>query len=236
MAGSRVDVRRVLAQHDMLQHLPEGALDRLVRVTTVRSCGTGESIFMRGDPGEAMMVVVDGRVRISRTSYDGREVVLAVLGPGDVLGEIAMIDGRERTADAAALEPTDLLILHRREFHAFLLEHPQVAIELLVLVCRRMREADDQLEDLSFLPLRTRLAKRLVDLAAHFGKPTESGGVRIAMPMSQQFLASMIGTSREAVNKQLRAWEGEGIIAIGKRAVTIVDPVALGHVVAEDES
>lgn len=233
MTETRIDVRGVLAEHDLLRHLPDDALDRLAGVATVRSYKTGQTIFMRGDPGESMMVVASGRIRISRTSYDGREVVLAVFGPGEVLGEIAMIDGGERTADAAALEPTDLLILHRRDFHAFLLEHPQVAIELLVLFCRRLREADDQLEDLNFLPLRTRLAKRLIDLADHFGRETDHG-VRIGIPMSQQFLASMIGTSREAVNKQLRAWEAEGIIELGTRSVTITDPDALGLVVAED--
>ncbi len=234
MADSRINVRAVLAQHDLLQHLPGDALDRLTGVATVRTYKTGQPIFMRGDPGESMMVVVSGRVRVSRTSYDGREVVLAVFGPGEVLGEIAMIDGGERTADAAALEPVDLLILHRRDFHAFLLEHPAVAIELLVLVCRRLRETDDQLEDLNFLPLRTRLAKRLVDLAEHFGTETDAGGVRIGIPMSQQFLASMIGTSREAVNKQLRSWEEDGIIVLGNRAVTIVDPDALGQIVADE--
>ena len=234
MADSHVDVRAVLAQHDLLQRLPNDALDRLARVATVRTYKTGQSIFMRGDPGESMMVVVSGRIRISRTSYDGREVVLAVFGPGEVLGEIAMIDGGERTADAAALERVDLLILHRRDFHAFLLEHPAVAIELLVLVCRRLRDTDDQLEDLNFLPLRTRLAKRLVDLAEHFGNETDDGGVRIGIPMSQQFLANMIGTSREAVNKQLRSWEEDGIIALGNRTVTIVDPDALGLLVAEE--
>lgn len=233
MADARADIRSVLGRNDLLKGLAPADLDSLARVATTRTFRPGQSIFLQGDPGEAMMVVVSGRVRISRTSADGREVVIAVFGPGEVLGEIAMIDGGERTADASALEATELLVLHRRDFHAFLLEHPLVAIELLILFCSRLRQTDDRLEDLNFLPLKTRLAKRLVDLAEQFGKESEEG-VQIAIPLSQQFLASMIGTSREAVNKQLRTWEDAGIIDLRKRTVTIVDLDQLENLITED--
>lgn len=180
-----------------------------------------------------MMVVISGRVRISRTAHDGREVVLAVFGPGEVLGEIAMIDGGERTADASALEAVDLLVLRRRDFHGYLRTHPEVAIELLILFCKRLRETDDRLEDSIILPLKTRLAKRLLELSQHYGKET-TDGVEITVPLPQQFLASWVGTSREAVNKQLRDWAEKGHVHLRKKTVTIAELHELERVVAED--
>ena len=224
------DVHGILAHHFLLGHLPAADLQRLGELATTRSYRTGESVFMKGDEGDAMMAVLSGRVRICSYSADGREVVLNVINPGEVFGEIALIDGGERTADAFAMEATELLVLHRRDFRPFLERNPSVCVLLLEMMCRRLRETSAQLEDFNFLDLRARLAKRLLALADRHGQETEKGTV-IGVRLPQHLLASMIGTSREAVNKQLRAWEGEGVIDVQRGSVTLLERDGLEKII-----
>lgn len=224
------DVQAILAQHFLLSQLPAADVRRLGELATTRSYRTGESVFMKGDEGDAMMAVLAGRVRICAYSADGREVVLNVINPGEVFGEIALIDGGERTADAFAMETTELLVLLRRDFLPFLERNPTVCIKLLEMMCRRLRETSAQLEDFNFLDLRARLAKRLLSLADRYGQETEKG-TEIGVRLPQHLLASMIGTSREAVNKQLRAWEGEGLIDVQRGSVTLLERDGLEEIV-----
>ncbi|MBL6927645.1 MAG: Crp/Fnr family transcriptional regulator [Rhodospirillales bacterium] len=189
-----------------------------------------EPVFMKGDPASGMMAVISGRVRISSYSSEGREVVLNVIGPREVFGEIALIDGGERTANAVAMENTELMVLERRDFLPFLERNPELCIKLLMVMCHRLRRTSEQLEDFSFLDLRTRLAKRLLDLANDHGIE-EDGGVRISLTLSQRVLGAMMGTSREAVNKQLRAWEDEGLLRLKRGSVTLLDPEQLELIV-----
>ena len=226
------EVRKILAQNFLLRFLPPADLDRLSDHAIRRTYGKGSPIFMKGDPGTAMMAVLSGRVQICTYSSDGREVVLNVILPGEVFGEIALIDGGERTADAFAMETAELLILGRRDFLPYLERNPKVCVKLLEMMCLRMRWTSEQLEDFSFLDLRSRLAKRLIYLASRHGEETKQG-TRIGVRLPQQFLASMIGTSREAVNKQLRAWEGKGIIDVNRGSITILNREALMQIINE---
>ena len=220
----------ILGEHFLLKHLPEKDLKRLEAFAKTRRFKAKEPVFMKGDPASGMMAVVAGRVRISSYSSDGREIVLNVINPGEVFGEIALIDGGERTADATAMEDTELMILERRDFVPFLERNPELCIKLLMVMCNRLRRTSEQLEDFSFLDLRTRLAKRLLDLAEDHGIE-EEGGVRISLSLSQRVLGAMMGTSREAVNKQLRAWEDEGLIRLKRGSVTLLDPEQLELIV-----
>ena len=221
----------ILGEHFLLKHLPEKDLKRLETFAKTRRFKTKEPVFMKGDPASGMMAVVAGRVRISSYSSDGREVVLNVINPGEVFGEIALIDGGERTADATAMEDTELMVLERRDFVPFLERNPELCIKLLMVMCNRLRRTSEQLEDFSFLDLRTRLAKRLLDLAEDHGIEEGDGGVRISLSLSQRVLGAMMGTSREAVNKQLRAWEDEGLIRLKRGSVTLLDPEQLELIV-----
>jgi CRP-like cAMP-binding protein len=227
-----VDVTTILSQHFLLKHLSGADLQRLAQLATTRSYKANEVVFMKGDPGTAMMAVLSGRVRICSYSPEGREVVLNVIQPGEVFGEIALIDGGERTADAFAMDPTLLLVLSRREFLPFLEHSPQVCIRLLEVMCSRLRLTSSQVEDFFFLDLRARLAKRLLQLSETHGEPMPDGkrGVRV----SQHMLASMIGTSREAVNKQLRAWEGLGILDVKRGSITILKQQRLERIVDDE--
>jgi CRP-like cAMP-binding protein len=226
------DLRAALAQHFLLKDLSPEDLDRVGELATTRWYQAGQPVFMKGDPGTAMMAVLSGRIRICAYSADGREVVLNVINPGEVFGEIALIDGGERTADAFAMEATELLCLSRRDFLPYLERNPEVCIKLLTIICQRLRSTSEQLEDLNFLDLRCRLAKRLLYLAAVHGERTAKG-IHIGVRLPQHLLASMIGTSREAVNKQLRDWEAKGFIDVRRGSVTILDRNSLEAVVTD---
>jgi CRP/FNR family transcriptional regulator, cyclic AMP receptor protein len=215
-------VKEILAEHYLLRHMPAADLDRLAGFARSRSCQPNEPVFVKGDPAAGMMAVVEGRVRIVTYSAEGKEIVLNVINPGEVFGEIALIDGGERTADAVAMEPTELLILERRDFLPYLERNPELCIKLLIMVCERIRATSEQIEDFSFLDLKARLAKRLIALTNSHGVPADEG-TRIDMRLSQRELAAMMGTSREAVNKQLRAWQEDGLILLKRGSVTVVD-------------
>jgi CRP-like cAMP-binding protein len=230
MAVGRDRIREVLAHHGLFADLAPNDLDRLVQLGVTRSFVAGEAVFSKGDPGEAMMAVLTGRVRISCCSVDGREMVFAVFGPGEVFGEIAMLDGGERTADAVAIEPTDLVIVRRRDFMPFLAGNTELCLKLLVMLCDRIRRTSEQIEDFSFLPVGRRLAKRLLCLADFSGRPAGSG-VQITLPLSQQMLAGMMGTSREWVNKTLRTWTSDGLIDLDHGRIVIRDRAALERIV-----
>lgn len=150
-------------------------------------------------------------------------MVLAILIPSDVFGEISMIDGRARTATVVAAESSALLVLERREPIPFQERHPKVAIKMLEGICKRLRTTDELLEDVVFLDLPSRLAKRLLSLAELYGKNT-GHGTRIEIKLSQAEIGNMVGTSRESVNKQLRMWGDEGVISIERGHITVLQP------------
>jgi len=190
----------------------------------------GRLIFAKGSPGRSMMAVLDGSIRISTTAPNGREVVLAVLNSGEIFGEMALLDGGERTADAIAMSDCDLLVIDQRDFIPFLKSRSDLCIGLLRVLSQRLRRTDELVETALFERLDSRLAKALVRLASENG-----AGNRTAPPfqlhVSQQELGGIIGASRENVNKQLRVWEKAGLLELGKRLVIIRDLGALEHLI-----
>ncbi len=225
------DIQSILSQHFLLKHLSKEDLDYMASLATTRSYKKGEPIFLKGDPGTSMMALMEGCIRICAYSVEGREVVLNVIGAGEIFGEIAFIDGGERTADAFAMEPCKLLVISRRDFLPFLERNPKVCIQLLEIMCNRIRWTSEQVEQFTFHDLAGRLAKKLLHLADVHGEDTPHGS-RIGLKLSQQMLAGMIGTSREAVNKQLRSWEGQGIIAKQRGSITVIQPDRLRDIAA----
>ncbi len=218
------DVKALLAEHFLLRHLPVADLEKIGAYARIRKLEPGETVFLKGDEASSMMVVASGMVRISSNSPDGKEVTLNIINPGEVFGEIALIDGDQRAADAVAVEKTELLTLSRGDFLPYLEKNPDVSLDLLKMLCRRLRTTSEQLEDFSFLDLRRRLAKRLLLLAERHGKKSEeiNGGLAIDMHLTQSELGAMTGATREAVNKQLRIWEEDGLIKLGRASVTLL--------------
>ncbi len=226
MYGSSVSLRQVLRRSRLFARLGDSEIDAILAHASVTRHVEGDQIFAKGDPGNSMMAVLKGRVMISSPSPDGRQVVLTVMREGDVFGEIALLDGNERTADATVMSDSELLVVPRRSLLALLERRPDLCIDLLIVLCERLRRTNEQVEDLAFLDLEARIAKVLIRLAEENGagqSPTGPVGVK----MSQRALGELVGGSRESVNKHLQDWKRSGIIAIEKGAIVIRDLAAL---------
>lgn len=224
--SANADRRALLAQHFLLATLDEKALDTLLAVASERSFANGQVIFQKGDPGTSMMAVLSGRVRIGAYSEDGREIILNMVDPGQLFGEIALLDGKERSADATAMGKTELLILDRRDFLPFLEKNPKSAVKLIEVLCSRLRRTSEMVESIAFLDFAARLARLLVQMSEHYGKDTEAG-LLIDIRISQADLGNLIASTRESVNRQLSAWTQEGVIAVEQGKITILDQETL---------
>jgi CRP/FNR family transcriptional regulator, cyclic AMP receptor protein len=221
-----IDKRALLANHPLFGQLAPEELERLVAYMRLVRHPARTVLFRKGDPGTHMVVVVRGRVKVCTHSEDGKELVLNLINPGEVVGEIALLDGADRTADAVTLVDSDLLILERRDFIPFLQRHPDACMRLFAVLCERVRRTSELLEEALFLEGSSRLAKRLVHLAEVFGKPVP-GGVKIGISLSQQQLGNMVGMSRESMNKQLKQWRQDGLIRIEDGCYVLTRPEAL---------
>jgi CRP/FNR family cyclic AMP-dependent transcriptional regulator len=214
--------RSLFQRHPLFEGLTVAELDDLLAHAKLVRYPARAGLFSRGDPGGQMIAVVSGRVRISLTGPDGHELILNVIEPGQLFGEIAMLDGRARTADATIVEPTELLIIDRRDFVPFLARHSEVAVRLLLTLCERMRTTTDQIEDIFLLPVTARLAKKLLQIEAAPGQPA---GVRL----SQRELGNMLGVSRESINKHLAGWQKAGLVRIENGVITVCDRPAVAR-------
>ena len=221
--GAPVDKRELVSGHFLLDRLEPDELDRLMAFARSERYDGGEVIFRKGEPGHSMMMIVSGRIKISSASRHGKEVVLAVLGPGEVVGEMAILEDKTRSADATALERSEVLVLQRRDFIPFLERNPQISIRMLGILSARLRRTSEKLRDRAFMSLSSRLAKTLLDLALTDGRD-QPEGVRIAVTLSQKNLGALLGASRESVNKQLRAWQSEGLIRMGRGHIILNQP------------
>ncbi len=221
-----IDKRGLFEKHPLFGQLEAEELDRLVTYMRVASFRRRTVLFRKGDPGTNMMVVLRGRVKVCTHSEEGKELVLNLFSPGDVFGEIALLDGADRTADAVTIDDCDLLVLERRDFLPFLRSHPDACLKLMAVLCQKLRQTSELLEEALFLEGPSRLAKRLVHLAEAFGTPV-ADGVRINLQLSQQQLGNMVGMSRESMNKHLRQWREEDLIRIRDGYYVITDLDAL---------
>ena len=220
------EARRLLSNCILFRGLKAEERDAIVNRTRTRTLKAGETIFAMGSPGDNMMAVLSGTIRISVPAPDGKELVLAILQPGEVFGELAVLDGKERSADATAENPCTLAILDRRDILSFLEHHPAAWLQLVTVLCERLRRADQQLAEVALLQLPARLAKTMLRLTnaearskALPGKPT--------ITFSQRELANMVGGTRERVNKCLAAWQREGVVHMSGGTITISNMPAL---------
>jgi CRP-like cAMP-binding protein len=187
----------------------------------IRTFGAGETIFAIGAPGDQMMAVISGNVRISLPSNDGKELLLAIIHPGDVFGELAVLDGKERSADAVAESACTLAILERRDILAFLERNPTAWHKIVEVLCLRLRRTDQVLAEVALMQLPVRLAKMMLRITGTAAEKAEK------IRFSQRELASMVGGTRESVNKCLRKWQTGGIVQISENWIAITDRPAL---------
>jgi CRP/FNR family cyclic AMP-dependent transcriptional regulator len=228
--GRTADKARLLRGHPLFGELPPSILERISAYTKRRSVTKGSILFEKGEAGVGLIGVLAGSVKISVTSADGREVVLNIIREGEVFGEIALLDGHPRTADATAMSDCDLMVIERRDFVPFLRSQPDVMLKLMEVLCARLRKTSEQVQDATFLNLPVRLAKALLCLAAPPTLPGATGKLAI----TQREISQMVGRSRESTNKQLRAWSRKGWIRLERRSVTILKADKLAEVAATE--
>ena len=212
------DKRAILGNHEFFRGLPSSIVQRLASHARHSHCAGGRRIFSKGDEGHGLLAVLSGVVKISVPSEDGKEIVLNLIGANEIFGEIALLDGGLRTADATALGDCELLVLDRRDVLPILMEEPVVALKLLEVVSSRLRRTTQQVEDLSFGELSARLAKALLRLAEVQGTITQP---RPRVTITQKELGHTIGLSRERTNWYLRAWEKAGHLTLEKGGCVI---------------
>jgi len=186
-----------------------------------RRYARGETLFLEGDPGTSLCIVETGRLKLSLTSVEGREIILQLFGPGDVFGELALLDGAPRSANAVAVEASDVLLLARDEFLRFLEHHPQLSLVLLSTLSHWLRRLTTQMQDAAFLDVPARLARTILRLAT---TPAGANGERVTPSLTQSDLAGMVGTTRETLNKWLGFYEDQGLIRRAKHQIVVLHP------------
>ncbi|MGH7152298.1 MAG: Crp/Fnr family transcriptional regulator [Acetobacteraceae bacterium] len=215
--------RAALLTSPLFEAMKPDELDEVLRLSSERRFPRGASIFQKGDEGSSMMAVLTGRVRVSSVSAEGREVTLNVIKPGQVFGEIALLDGKPRSADCGAIEETTLLVLDRRNFLPFLRRNEGLYLRLLAVLCEKLRQTSTALEDLALFDLPARLARVLLKLATDYGRQGKEG-TRIDVKMSQRDLSNLVASTRESVNKQLRIWRDDGVVDFDSGYLVVCRP------------
>ena len=222
------DRRALLSTIPLFESLQRAELDELLSLSVGRKFDRNQLIFNRGDPGDGLYAIIDGRVGIKTVSKTGKEIFLNILEKGEVFGEIALLDGKERTAGAVAMEPTELLYISRERFIPFLEARPKLCVRLLIILCSRLRWTSDIIEDTIFRDIRSRLAKRLLVFAKVYGIPVQNG-TKINLKLSQEDLGRMLSATRESINKEFSAWQSQGVVSHDHGYITLHDTKALEH-------
>jgi CRP/FNR family transcriptional regulator, cyclic AMP receptor protein len=207
--------RRILGGSQWFADVPAGALDTLALAMKERQAAPDEAIFLQSDEGSALFAILAGQVRIVIRGADGREQVLRVLGSGEMFGEIAVLDGRPRSADAIAVTRCRLLLLERRSLLELIASQPAVAIGLITVLCERLRDTSAQIEGLLFHTLSERLASALLGL--------RNDNTSASINVTQTELGHLTGVTRESVNKKLRAWQAVGLVELQPGRVRVKD-------------
>jgi CRP/FNR family transcriptional regulator, cyclic AMP receptor protein len=217
----------LLQDHPLFRELGAEVRAHLGTYATTLTIERGGVIFAKGDPGSCLFAVRSGIVQVTAPSAEGKSAVLNFISEGEIFGEIALLDGRPRSANAIAYTECQLLVIERRDFIPLLRSQPDVTIKLIEILCSRLRRTTEQVEDLMFLNATTRLAKILCRLS-------ESAEPQGLVALAQSDLSSMVGLSREMINKQLGLWTREKLIRLERRRVMVLRPDLL-HKIAADQ-
>jgi CRP/FNR family transcriptional regulator, cyclic AMP receptor protein len=215
-----------LARSPVFGTLPADVLERLAASMQRRIYRRGQVVFHQDDPGASVHVIETGRVKVALTTPEGEELLLRVMGEGEIFGELALLDGRPRSATISALEETVTHVLERSTFLDFLRAHPEASLDLCRALAELIRRLTEQVEDLALLDVPRRLERKLLELADAHGESTPQG-IRIDVRLTQSELASMIGTSRASVNHYLASLEARGIIRRDGQRIVLRRPEAL---------
>jgi CRP/FNR family transcriptional regulator, cyclic AMP receptor protein len=217
--GESVDL---LSRVPLFSELSATELERISRVSVARSFPAGVRVFHEGDHSDACYLVRSGDLRVTREHPDGRAIALATLGPGDIFGELAMLDGEARSASVETLTDSELLALPAADVRRLLADHSEISVKLIEALTRRLRETNERVARQSFQTVPSRVAGVLTQLIAEESASVSSHGVTIRM--TQADLAQLAGTSRESVSRFLATLERAGVVSVGRGRVTVVEP------------
>ncbi|MFW6186804.1 MAG: Crp/Fnr family transcriptional regulator [Actinomycetota bacterium] len=212
----------VLRRAPLFASLDDQAFGALTEELTEVELSRGSTLFHEGDPGDQLYFIVSGKIKLGRTAPDGRESLVAIMGPGELFGEMALFDPSPRSTSATAVSETRLAGLRHENLKKVIERSPDVSAQLLQALARRLRRTNESLADLVFSDVPGRVAKALLDLADRFGRPA-TDGVLVAHELTQEELAQLVGASRETVNKALAEFVQRGWIRLEARAVVILD-------------
>jgi CRP/FNR family transcriptional regulator/CRP/FNR family cyclic AMP-dependent transcriptional regulator len=211
----------LLRRVPLFEVLKDDDLEAIARVTITRSYDKDQVIILAEEEGDAMFIIAQGQVKVGIVSEDGREVILSLLGEGAVFGELALLDGKPRSANVVATQDTELYMVRRADFLQLIYKVPQIAVGLLAELAARLRKTDRKIEGLALLDVTSRISETLLQLANEHGTQTEQGLTIESRPTHQQ-LASMSCTTRETVSRVLKRLEGQGYISSEGRSITIL--------------
>jgi CRP-like cAMP-binding protein len=223
---SRQEKRDLLSRAPLFSELSSVEIDTLFAATRPRELKPREELFHKGDEGTQVYLVIRGKLKALTTSDEGDDVVFAIMGPGELVGEIGFLGSPSRTATVSAITDSELLAIDRRDFLELLKTHPGAAMKLMTVLAQRIKGISELVEDTLFLNLPIRLAKKLVHYASIYGDEVD-GSVRINLKLSQEEWGDLVGATRESINKQLRAWTEEGVVSSTAGFVTIEQPEVL---------
>ena len=209
----------VLREHPFFCDLEPEALDQLCRYAKHATLKRGATLFSKGDPGNCLYAVISGTVKMSVSSAEGRSAILNLIGPGEIFGEMALLDGLARSADAIANTNCDVFVIDRREFIPFVRNQPALAMKFIELLCTRLRSTSDQVEQIILQNLPGRLASALIRLTE---KHKLGPGVQ-TIAITQQEISEMVGMTRESINKQLRVWAGRNWVRLEHGAIVVLN-------------
>jgi len=219
-----------LPENSVLRALAPKELDLLLEYAVRRKVGRGEVLFDKDDPGDSLIVVLSGTLKACAWSSNGREVVFDYIGVGGIVGELTVLDGRPRAARVVAVEEAELVVIQRRYVLPYLERHWHVAIKVIETLCQKLRQSSVLLEDSAGLAMGPKLARGLLRLAEE-GTGSESGHkLNLRFPINQSDLGSYVSLSRENVNRQLKEWELDGYVELGRGRIAILDPEALDEI------
>jgi len=224
------DKHSLLRAHPFFRDLGDGVIDNLAPRVITTKVKKGAVIFRKGDIGSKLYAVRTGAVRISAPSEEGKDAIFNLVVPGELFGEIAFLDGGQRTADAVAIGNCELMVIERRDFIPLIRDNPEVAIRLIKILCARIRKTSEQVEDIVFLGLPNRLAKVLL----HLYQPSNADLPSKKINVTQREISQMIGVSRESANKQLQDWQRKKWLKLERGGLIIFSPQALRDLVSKN--
>jgi CRP-like cAMP-binding protein len=222
--------KQIFQSHPLFGKLSASEIDTLLAYARVERYPAGREIYAKGSPGQSMLAVLRGTVKMTSVSPEGKEIVFNILHPGEIFGEIESLDGEQRFADAVAMTDCELLVLHRRDMMPILERRADILMILTRILCQRLRQTSEQVEDMLFRHLEARIAKALLHLAESAGLH-DGRGFTVDLHVSQPELSSLAAGSRESVNKVLQSWQKAGLIDLAKGSILIRDLAAIEHLV-----